>query len=303
LARGWLKLVRWLRRERFDAVLAFTHDSSLLGLPAAWLAGVPRRFGSHHGRFVSLSPGKRRLHARLINSRVASGLAAVSEETRRQAIEEGVRPERVTVITNGVPLAPVSQASARSVRTELLRGSDDFLIFSAGRLVPEKGHRVLLHAAARVLQDFPNMVFAIAGDGPLRADLAELTAELGISDHIRLLGSRADVPDLLAASDIFVLSSLTEGLPMALLEAMAAGKAVVSTDVGGIRAALDDGGCGLLVPPNDALTLADALLRLLRDERLRADLAGRARERARDVYSLEQMGSHYMRLLSGHFQE
>jgi glycosyltransferase involved in cell wall biosynthesis len=234
---------------------------------------------------------------------VASGLAAVSEETRRQAIEEGVRPERVRVIINGVPLAPVSQAAAHAARAELLPESDGFLILNVGRLVPEKGHRVLLNAAVRVLQDFPNVVFAVAGDGPLRAELEELSAALGISDHVRLLGSRADVPELLAASDIFVLSSLTEGLPMALLEAMAAGKAVVSTKVGGIRAALDNGACGLLVPPDNASALADALLRLLRDERLRADFAGRARERARDVYSLERMGSDYMRLLSGHFQE
>jgi glycosyltransferase involved in cell wall biosynthesis len=298
LARGWLELVRWLRRERFDAVLTFTHDSNLLGLTAAWLVGVPRRFGSHHGRFVTLSPLKKRLHAWLINSRLANGLVAVSEETRRQAMEEGVRPERVRVIINGVPLAPVSQSAARAARAELLPGMDGFLILNAARLVPEKGHRVLLQAAARVLRDFPNALFAIAGDGPLRADLTELAAELGIPHQVKLLGSRTDIPELLAASDLFVLSSLTEGLPMALLEAMAAGRAVVSTDVGGIRAALDDGRCGLLVPPDDASWLADALLRLLRDQRLRKRLAGCASEKARTDFSLEQMGIRYLNLLS-----
>ena len=303
LVGRWLWLVRWLRRERFDAILTFTHDSNLLGLAAAWLAGVPRRFGSHHGRFVSLSHLKRRLHALLINSRLASGLVAVSEETRRQAMEEGVRPEHVTVIINGVSPSLVSQSAALAARAKLLPAPDGFIIFNAARLVPEKGHRVLLRAAALVLAEFTDAVFVIAGDGPLRADLAELAAELGISDHVKLLGSRADVPELLSASDIFVLSSLTEGLPMALLEAMAAGKAVVSTDVGGIRAALDDGSCGLLVPPDNASALADALLRLLRDERLRAKLAQKARARVRDVYSLERMGADYLRLLNGHFEE
>jgi len=301
LLGGWLRLTRWLRRERFAAVLTFTHDSNLLGLPAAWLAGVPCRYGSHHGRFASLSAWKKWLHARLINSRMADGLVAVSAETRRQAIAEGVQPQRIVVIPNGVSLPSVSRETAWVARQALLPGAAGFLLLSAGRLVPEKGQRILIQAATQVLQEFPSALFAIAGDGPLRVELQALADSLGISDGVKLLGNRTDMPALLAACDIFVLSSLSEGLPMALLEAMAAGKALVSTDVGGIPAALDDGNCGLLVPAGDAPALANAMLKLLRDASLRNKLASRARKRACKFYSLDEMGENYLEILTNHF--
>ncbi len=299
LAGSWLKLIGWLRDQHISAILTFTHDSNLLGLPAAWLAGVPSRYGSHHGRFFSLSAARMCLHAFIINSRMADGLVAVSDDTRAQAILEGVQPQRIQVIMNGVEIPAIAEKRSQAIRHELKMGGKDLLVLNVGRLVAEKGQQVFIQAAARVLAVFPHVFFAIAGDGPLRGVLEEQIKMLGTGDRIRLLGSRADMPDLLAACNVFVLSSITEGLPMALLEAMAAGRAVVSTDVGGIRDAVAGGQHALLVPPGDAQGLAEAIMRLIKGTTLRKDLAAGAQARAREAFSLERMGERYLALLSG----
>jgi glycosyltransferase involved in cell wall biosynthesis len=133
----------------------------------------------------------------------------------------------------------------------------------------------LLRAAA----ELPEAVFAFAGDGPLRPELEREAARLGVEDRVRFLGHREDVPDLLAASDVFALPSLYEGSSLALLEAMAAGRAVVSSSIGGTAELIEDGANGLLVPPGDVGALSSAIRRLLRDDGLRARLGAEGRDR------------------------
>jgi len=207
---------------------------------------------------------------------------AVSGSTRDFLVRERHVPaKRVRLIWNGAPLAefaPVTLATALATRRELGLPANAPVVGSIGRLSEQKGHRHLLDAAARVLPRRKDTRFLIVGDGDQMGPLRQQADTLGIASSVVFAGHRPDVPALLGALDVFCISSTYEGTPLALFEAMAAGKAIVSTAVDGCREVLEDGVTGLLVPPRDPDALAAALLRALADEALRASLAKRARE-------------------------
>jgi glycosyltransferase involved in cell wall biosynthesis len=190
---------------------------------------------------------------------------------------------KMDVIHNAVD----SAAFARRPDPDLRRGlaGEQPLVLVVARLAPQKGHRHLLAAAAEV----PDAVFALAGDGPERPALEELADRLGVRNRIRFLGERSDVADLLAACDLFVLPSLFEGLPISLLEAMAAERPVIATAIGGTDEVVIDGQSGLLVPPGEPAAMASAIRRLLEDPALRARLAAAGRARVTSEFSAPQM--------------
>jgi glycosyltransferase involved in cell wall biosynthesis len=210
---------------------------------------------------------------------------AVSGSTRDFLIQQRfVPPDRIRLIWNGAPLeefAPVSAERAQAARRSLGLPLDAPVVGSIARLSLQKGHRYLVEAAARVLAVRPDARFLIAGDGDQMEALRARATTLGIADEVVFAGHRTDVPDVLGALDVFAISSLYEGTPLALFEAMAGGKAIVSTAVDGCREVLEDGETGLLVPPADAESLAQGILRVLEDEGLRRRLASRAREASR----------------------
>jgi glycosyltransferase involved in cell wall biosynthesis len=207
---------------------------------------------------------------------------AVSGSTRDFLVRERHVPaKRVRLIWNGAPLAefaPVTPAAALTARRELGLPADAPVVGSIGRLSEQKGHRYLLEAAARVLPHRQDARFLIVGDGDQMEPLRRQADALGIASSVVFAGHRTDVPALLGALDVFCISSTYEGTPLALFEAMAAGKAIVSTAVDGCREVLEDRVTGLLVAPRDPDALAAALGRVLDDAALRASLAKRARE-------------------------
>jgi len=236
---------------------------------------------------------------------LTDGAIAVSGSTREFLVGERYVPdERVRVIWNGAPLdefAPVPRERALLARAALGLPADALVFGTIGRLNAQKGHAYLLDAAARVLARHASARLLVVGDGDLAAELRGRAQALGIAERTVFAGHRSDVPDLLGALDVFCLSSLYEGTPLALFEAMAAGKAIVSTAVDGCREVLRDGETGLLVPARDEAALADALLRVLGDAALRARLAARAREESRryDVAAcVEAMQALYDELLA-----
>jgi glycosyltransferase involved in cell wall biosynthesis len=158
-------------------------------------------------------------------------------------------------------------------------------VLTVGRLDPQKGHRHLLVAATEV----PDAVFVLAGEGTERQALEELADRLNVADRVRFLGDRSDVADLLAACDVFVLPSLYEGLPISLLEAMAAERPAIATAIGGVDEVVRDGDSGLLVPPAQPGELAAALRRLLADEQLRARLAAAGHSLVTSEFSAPDM--------------
>jgi len=296
LAGGTARLWRLLRAERFDALETFTHHSNLIGLPLAWLAGVPRRIASHHGHILGFPTWLERVHAWLINSSLTSRLVAVSRQVRQVAIREGIRPEQIVVIPNGVNLPCPDPLAGRRLCEEVGISENDRIVLAAGRMTYQKAHTFLIQAASEVLREHPSTVFVLLGDGPLRAELEEEGRRLGIERQIRFLGIRQDVLDWMAAADIFVLPSRWEGLPMVLLEAMGMGAAVVATAVEGVEEVIQDRQNGWLVPPEDPDALARAILWLLNHETERSQLAAAGRELVQREYTVERMCRAYAEL-------
>ena len=230
---------------------------------------------------------------------------AVSDSTRRFLVEERHVPAaRVRLIWNGAPLdefAPVRAERAIAVRDGLGIPRDALVVGTIGRLNAQKGHRFLLEATALLVPRQPRLRVLIAGDGDLMGELRQQAGGLGIADRVLFAGHRADVPDLLGALDVFCISSVYEGTPLALFEAMAAGKTVVSTAVDGCREVLEDGVTGLLVPPQNEAALAAGLERVLADEGLRRALgaAALAASRRYDVQAcVDAMQALYDELLA-----
>jgi L-malate glycosyltransferase len=275
-----IRFIRFLRRERIDVVQAYFPDSAYFGLPTAWLAGVPHRLRTRNNLGHWLTPLHRRL-GRLLN-RIGTG-TVVNCGAARDALlaAEGARPKTVTILENGVDHERFLAVPPLSARTGT--------IGAAANLRPVKGLDLLLDAAARLTDDYPDLVCQIAGEGEMRGALEASARQRGLADRFRLLGSVADVPAFLAGLDIAVLPSRSEGMSNALLEYMAAGRAIVATSVGAAAELIDDGVHGLLVPPNDAGKLAEAIDRLLKNPGLAHRIGKAARRRVRERYSREAM--------------
>ena len=202
-----------------------------------------------------------------------------------------VPKERLSVIRNGIE-CPGASPGRDNVHRSLGIG-DGFTAIIVARIDHLKGHNTLLRAWADVARTVTGATLLVVGDGVERAQMERLSADLGIGGAVRFLGFRADVGDLLGACDLFVLPSLSEGLPLSILEAMAHGLPTVATRVGGIPELITDGRHGLLVAPNDAPGLAAAILRMAQNPVLRREMADLAQQRVRDEFSFEAMLCQY----------
>jgi len=281
------RLYRLIRRRKVQIVHTHLYEPGILGPLVGRLAGVPVMVTTEHG----MTLWKKRHH--LLLQRWANGftdkMIAVSEEIRQQRINrEGVPADKIVTIPNAVDTTRFGWPGPRErVRAELQIGASSILIGTVGRLVPAKRYDCLLDAARIVCQAVPEARFLFVGDGPLRNELESRASQLALlPEQVRFLGSRQDVPDLLSALDVFVLSSEREGLPVSLLEAMAAARPVVATRVGGIPDVIQDGHNGLLVSPHDPAGMAAAVLSLARDGNLSRALAEQARQTAQSRFSV-----------------
>jgi len=191
-------------------------------------------------------------------------------------------------VHNGISLAPFERGARGRLREGLAQGSDRPIVLTLARLAPQKGVEYLVEAAARV----PDVLFVVAGDGPDREALERKAESCGVKERVLFLGHRQDVPELLESCDLFVLPSLYEGLPVSVLEAMASGRPVIATRIGGTDEAVEDDVNGLLVPPADPIALASAIRRLLADRSLAQRLSARARDRVRREFSSETVAAH-----------
>jgi glycosyltransferase involved in cell wall biosynthesis len=217
--------------------------------------------------------------------------------------EEGVgrglsRGINEVVIPNGIAPPPVPGPAERAAaRAELLLPADDFVIGIVARLSPQKAHEVLLSAFARVRKELPNARLVVVGDGDRREALETLAAELGIAEHTIFTGIRNDVAALLPGFDVACLSSVHEGVPIVVIEAMAAALPVVTTDCGSLRDMIDQGEQGYLVPIGDSNTLADRLIHIGGDESHRRQLGKNGRARVEREFDIAQTARAYERLL------
>lgn len=273
-----------MARRRPDIVHAHNPTALHYGVLGKLLGRARLVLTEHRG--VARTPTR-------IEWRLTDAVVAVSEDTAR-ACATTVRG--VQVIYNGVAGAAPARPRAE-VRAALGLQGDEVVGVHVANLRAIKAHDVALHALARLRDDDFRFTLLLVGDGPDRPALEDLARALDVGpDRVRFLGSRADVPDLLGAADLFVLSSRMEGLPLAVLEAMAQSLPIVATRVGGVPEVVDDERTGLLVPPDDPAALAAAIGRLVCDAAQRARLGAAGRARALARFSFTRMVDEYERL-------
>ncbi|MCY4075118.1 MAG: glycosyltransferase, partial [Acidobacteria bacterium] len=212
-----------------------------------------------------------------------------SDAIRRMLIEDGVAAEKTVVVHEGVDVDRIAGLPSLDPHRELGLPAGAPVVGNIAALVPHKGQPDLLDAAARVVAQVPEARFVIVGAGELEGALVKQIARLGLERHVVLTGFRTDALSLLKGFDVFVMSSVTEGLGTSVLDAMACGRAVVATRAGGIPESVVDGETGLLVPVRDPAALASAVVRLLRDASLRGALGRAGRTRARARFSAARM--------------
>ena len=286
-AKLFVQLVQFLYREQIQIVHAFDFYTSVFAVPAARLAGVPVVLASRRELLNLRSRWQQR--ATRVACRLATGVVVNSRavEHDMSGLESGSR-RKIDVLPNCIDLDEFEpKLSSGGIRRELGLSPRSILIGALGNLRPEKNLETFLLAARGILDAIPSAEFLVIGDGPAANKLKSLADDLHLSQSIHFLGERPDVPDLVAALDILVLSSYTESFPNAILEAMAMGKPVVATNVGGIPELVEEGQTGFLVPPRDPKAIADRVLSLCRDSARRLQMGRAARAHVENNFTVQ----------------
>jgi glycosyltransferase involved in cell wall biosynthesis len=290
-----VRLASVLSRTRTAVIHAHQYTPFFYALAARLLYHRAPILFTEHGRWVPDYPRRKRILANRLLLQRRDRVIGVGENVRQALIvNEGIPARRVGVIYNGVDLAPYKEpfTEREQVRREMGVAPHDFVVIQVARLVEIKDHQTALKA----MQGVPNARLVIVGEGPEEQAIRDGIARLNLGERVRLLGLRSDVPRLLRAADVFLLTSINEGIPLTIIEAMGAGLPVVSTAAGGVGEVVLDGETGLLAPVGDAEGLVRHLGRLSVDESLRRTMGERGRERAFAHFSEEQMLSAYERL-------
>lgn len=289
---AFIRLLKTIKSRRVDIVHTHLFSSHIWGaLAARWCRTKLLRTEHNLSEWKSRT---RRALDRFILS-LADGIVAVSEAVGDSlATAVGIEPDRIRVIPNGLNPERLKTKTGRKQKpAELVIPPGVRIVATAAALTPKKGHRYLLEAAAMILGKRRDVCFLLMGEGELRDELEREVAARGLSENVRLLGSRGDALEIISTCDVFTLSSTREGLPIALLEAMALERAVVATAVGGSAALIDDGVNGLLVPPADPAALAEAVESLLENPGRATALGKAAARKIRTEYAIEPMIESY----------
>ncbi len=302
------KVARLIRECEIDLVQTTLLLADLVGAFAARWSGLRPPVISwetvSHGENDILRTKSRHVWAYKAAMKRVDKIVAVSREIQTSLIQRrGIPPEKIELIHYGVDLRKFTRRNGTfDKRGELNIPGDRIVIGTVARAEPYKGVAYLQQAAVQLVQQYPKLDFVFVGDGSLRNELETVVRGLGLSRRIRFLGFRNDVHEIMNAFDIFVLPSLTEGLPNVILEAMASCKPVVATAVGGIPEAVVDGETGLLIPPGDAAAIVRAIKRLLSHNQAALRMGEAGRKRVEELFSLQREVSSfdhlYQRLLS-----
>jgi glycosyltransferase involved in cell wall biosynthesis len=293
-ARLIFRIRGYVKKNRISLVHCHGYKSNFYGLFASPknipIVATNHNWLASHWRLRAY----RRFDSLLV--RYFARIIAVSEGVRKEMLRYGVPKEKIRVIDNGIDLTRFDDTiSPAAIKEEFGIQEGVTVIGTVGNLGAEKGHGYLLQAAKGIMNHVESVKFIFVGEGPLRTYLENEASVLGIGDNAIFTGFRTDIPNLLSAMDIFVLPSVREGLPMVLLEAMAAKKAVVATSVGAISKVVDNGN-GILVEPRDVAGLQNAVLSLLKSEGKRQKYASAGHDTVRRHFSSERMTSEYIEL-------
>jgi glycosyltransferase involved in cell wall biosynthesis len=286
---GLMRLQRIIGGWRPRLLHVHGYKAPIIGGAVGLLRCIPT-VGTYHGEAKHALVPRWYLRAETQFLRRFAGVVAVSEPIKAELVQRRIPEHRVSVIANGIADRYGSKDTDGTARH---RGRGGPLLLFVGRLAPEKNINVLIDVVATLKRDMPGLALAIAGDGILRRELEARVRQLELVDSVRFLGFVEDIDDLLRAADCFVLPSHTEGMPVALLEAMSFALPTVATSVGSIPSVARDGHEALLVPPNDRNALDRALRQLLGDAPLQRRLGRNARQRFVDEYTIDRMVDRY----------
>jgi len=291
LPGGLLRVAGYLRRHEVRIVHTHMYHANTYGRLASLLAGVPHRIATIH-----TTGGHPRLKQRIMNrllNRSTDRVVVVSEVARRALLAEGGLHENDTImIHNGVDTSRFRKGASKAMVRQMLGvAPGDLVVTVVARLEPEKRHHDLLRAFHDVREDLRNVHLLVVGGGSMAGVLAHEVRELGLEDHVTMTGQREDVPDILNASDLFVLPSSREGAPMSVLEAMAAGVPVVASAVGGVPELVGDD-AGITYPSGDVGALTSAMRECLRNTSRRVIMGDAAQERVAAQFSADRMVQH-----------
>ena len=293
---GLIFRLAWLLRKQ-KADILHTHDNSTLlyGTLAAKLAGVKTLINTEHGGVYFESKRKKLINKALwkLNNKVT----CVSQDIENDLIKMGLNRGKTLVIQNGIDLEPFkNEINKPDIRKKLGFNDSDFIVCTVGRLSKEKNHKLFIEMAVAVSAVLNNAKFLIIGDGSLKEELMAYARSRSIAEKIIFAGQRNDIPELLKATDCFVLTSDYESFGLVLLEAMAAGTPVVTTNAGGIEEIVISGKTGLVVQKNDVQGLSSSIIRLANNPIEREMLAKEASSLVGNRYSIDKMIYAYQEL-------
>lgn len=292
LAAGW-RLAKVLARLEPDIIQAHDpHGVALAGMALSLGAASRWRAGRRAPALVATRRVDFHLKANAFSRwkyRQVDCFVAASEAIRQMLIGDGIAPERVVTVHEGIDVDRIDATPAVNVHEALWLPHHAPLVGNVAALVAHKGQRYFIEAAHLVVQKIPDARFVILGEGELREHLEHLVREYHLEKHVLLPGFRTDVIGCIKGFDLFVMSSITEGLGTSSLDAMACRKAVIGTSAGGIPEVVAHGKSGLIVPPRDAQSLAEAIVTLLQDEPLRRRMEAAAYARVRERFTVERM--------------
>lgn len=290
--RFLVNLVCMIKKTKIDIIHSHLFGMNLYGALAAKLTSKPL-IATVHGETYDLERRRRILAYKMI-AKWSQKIVTVSRNLENLMMKEvGIDQNKILTIYNGIDLARFSYSNGTTVRRDLgLKSSEKIVGIIAG-LRPVKGHHYFLQAASHVLKDIPSAKFLIVGDGALRNQLISYAKRLNIERKVMFTGFRRDIPELLSIMDVFVVSSLSEGLSLSLLEAMAAGKAIVATRVGGNVELIQHNRTGFFVPPRDPVSMAEAIILLLKHKPIAVRMGEIARQKALKEFDCGQMRKKY----------
>lgn len=303
MLRQTRKFVSYLKQHQIEIVHSHDFYSNIFGMTGASLARTRGRIASKRETTGTRTTAQRTVERNAF--KLAHAVVANATAVKEQLVGEGVRKDKIAVIYNGIDLTRFQQNETRDdalvrLNLETLRGRP-VITMVANFEYRVKDHPMLLRTAQRVTREVPEAIFVIAGEGELRAETEQLAAELDVKESCLFTGRCASVPDLLAASDICVLTSQAEGFSNSILEYMAAGCAVVATNVGGASEAIVEGETGHLVNSGDDAAMAARIVELLRNPERRREMGRRGRRVVEERFSLQSRLLHtsalYQRML------
>ncbi|MFQ5633300.1 MAG: glycosyltransferase [bacterium] len=295
---GAAKLFRVLKKANPHILHAFLTTSNVLGALIGKLARVPVVISSH--RDLGGFDGKWITRANRWTDRNLTDCVTANSQAVRQALVHRAGLDSIEVLHNGIDLDTIYRAKNGMAKREALGlQPDEVAVAMVANIRPAKGHRFALQAFQRIAQEIPNAKLLFCGaevDAAYSADLRKSVIETGFEDRVKFLGARPDIPEIMHAIDVLLAPSLSEGFSNTILEAMAAGKVVIASSVGGNSEQIVDGETGYLVPPSDTKILTDRLLHLLKSPKKRREMGKAARKIAEERFSLDRMVTNHQRL-------